>query len=95
VFFFVLEWFGNTIKNAKNGSKRNSEHFFFRAIVLNEITKFQVFFSSTKWFGTELRAFLSSAEWLGPEFQAFFGMNQNFRPFSVPQNNFFLGKWQP
>ncbi len=46
----------------QNVSERNSELFVFRGIVRNEITKFGVFFSSMKLFGTEFRAFLSSAE---------------------------------
>jgi hypothetical protein len=71
---------------------------------LEQITKFQVIFSSRKWFGSESRAFLYSEESLGTEFRAFFvprntqnsdGMNQNFRLFRVPRNNFLLGKRQP
>ncbi len=50
--------------------------FIFPGMVWNGITKFRLFFSSMKWFGTEVRAFLSSAEWLGTEFGAF----------SVPRN---------
>jgi hypothetical protein len=47
---------------------------------------------------------LNPVEWLRTEFRAFSvprkrrnsdGMNQNFRLFRVPRNNFFLGKWQP
>jgi hypothetical protein len=45
--------------------------FIFCRMVWNEITKFRVFFFSTKEFGAEFQAFLSSAEWLGMEFPAF------------------------
>jgi hypothetical protein len=53
--------------------------------------------------GTEFPAFLSSAEWFWTEFRVFSvlrkrrksdGMNQHFRLFRVPRDNFFLGKWQ-
>jgi hypothetical protein len=74
----------------------------FRRMARDEITKFRMFFSLTKWFGTEFRAFLFSPEWIGisqngseRNFERFsnsrnsFGMNQKFRLFRVPRNNFF------
>jgi len=47
---------------------RNSVHLIFHGMFKNEIMKFQVFFSSAKWFRTEFRAVLSSAKWFGTEF---------------------------
>ncbi len=41
----------------KNGSKEFRAFFIFRGMVRNKITKFWVFFSSTKWFGTKFWAF--------------------------------------
>jgi hypothetical protein len=76
-----------------NGSERNSECFvfceiiqkgipsifIFRGLFRNEITKFRVFFSSTKWFLTEFRAFLSSAKWFGMKLRGseYFSLLQN------------------
>ncbi len=55
-----------------NGLEQNFKHFYFifLGILRNKIPKFQVIFSSTKWFGTEFRAFVSSAEWFGAKLQS-------------------------
>jgi len=54
--------------------------------------------------GTEFRVVLSSAEWFGTEFRGIsvqrksrnsFGINQLFRLFRLPRDNFFVGNCQP
>jgi hypothetical protein len=87
-----------------NGSDKNSERvsllrngwngipsiFIFHGMVQNEIIKFQVFFSSAKWFGTEFWAVLSSVKWFGTEFRIFLSSAERFgtecRALSVLRN---------
>jgi hypothetical protein len=54
--------------------------------------------------GTEFWDVFSSEEWFGTEFREFcvprnsrnaVGINQSFRLFRLPGNNFFVGNWQP
>ncbi len=72
--------------------------FIFRKMVRNKISllgngserNFELFYLPRKSLGMELRAFSVQRNT-----QTSDGMNKNFCPFSVPRNNFFLGKWQP
>ena len=61
-----------------------TSNYIFGVMVWNEITKYEVCFSSTKWFGTEFRDF-SSAKCLRTKFHLF----------CVPRKKNFLGKRQP
>jgi hypothetical protein len=72
----------------RNCSEQNSKHFYSpRNLVWNKIMRFGVFFSPTKWFGTEFRAFFYLPR-KGSERNSecfLFRLTDNFRLFHVPE----------